>query len=361
MADWRQMLVRPEWPLRKAVETLNAAPAKICLVADDGDHLVGTVTDGDVRRALLAGTTFEAPISAVMNARPLARRTGLSTADLFALYSRCRQHHIRQLPQLDAEGRITGIEVLDGTAVVEDRKPGWVMLMAGGFGKRLAPLTNDTPKPMLTVGDRPILQTILESFQRHGFSRFFISVHYQAQKIKDHFGDGSRFGAEIRYIEEDRPLGTAGALGLVREAVIEPIVVANGDLLTNVDYDELLNYHRSQRADVTLCVREYRVQVPYGTVDLAGRLVARITEKPELRFMVNAAVYVLSPEALREIDEGEVIDMPSLIDRVVDSGGKVVAFPMHEYWLDIGQKAEFAQANSDYGNVFGMTSGGLGR
>lgn len=361
MADWRQMLVRPDWPLKRAVETLNAAPVKICLVADGDNHLVGTVTDGDVRRAILAGTSFEAPIEKIMNARPLAKRAGVSTAELFALYSRCRQHHIRQLPQLDALGRITGIETLDGTAIVEGRKDGWVMLMAGGFGKRLAPLTNDTPKPMLMVGDRPILQTILESFLRHGYSRFFISVHYQAQKIKDYFGDGSRFGAEIRYIEEDRPLGTAGALGLVRDAVIEPIVVANGDLLTNVDYDELLNYHRSQRADVTLCVREYRVQVPYGTVDLAGRLVARITEKPELRFMVNAAVYVLSPEALQEIDQGEPIDMPTLIDRVVDSGGKVVAFPMHEYWLDVGQKAEFAQANADYRTVFGAVPGGLGR
>ncbi|MCF4164176.1 nucleotidyltransferase family protein [Zavarzinia compransoris] len=353
MIDWHEMLIRPDWPLRRAVEVLNSAPLKICLVADGDERLVGTVTDGDVRRALLAGRDFEAPVAEVMNTRPMAKRVGLGTNELFALYSRCRQLHIRHLPVTDAEGRLIGLEPLDRAAINADRRPGWVMLMAGGFGKRLAPLTDDTPKPMLTVGDRPILQTILESFVRHGFRRFFISVHYQAQKIEDHFGDGSRFGVEIRYVHEDEPLGTAGALGLVRDAVTEPIVVANGDLLTNVDYDALLAYHHSQRADITLCVREYRVKVPYGTVDLAGRLVARITEKPELRFLVNAAVYVLSPEALREIEPGAALDMPTLIDRVGETGGKVVAFPMHEYWLDVGQKAEFAQANSDYQSVFG--------
>jgi NDP-sugar pyrophosphorylase family protein len=220
--------------------------------------------------------------------------------------------------------------------------------MAGGLGTRLRPLTEDCPKPMLPVAGKPLLQNILEGFIASGFHRFYISVHYLADVIKKHFGDGERWGITIRYIEEDRPLGTAGALGLLPSVDHLPLIVMNGDLLTRVDFAELLDFHEGQKAEVTVGVREYEMQVPFGVIRSEGQNVVGIVEKPIQRFFVNAGIYVLSPRLVHTVAAGEHLDMPDLIQQVLDRQSPVAMYPIHEYWLDIGRPDDFVRAQLDY-------------
>jgi NDP-sugar pyrophosphorylase family protein len=224
--------------------------------------------------------------------------------------------------------------------------------MAGGLGSRLRPLTDDTPKPLLKIGGKPVLEIIIDNFLAQGFRRFFISINYKSEQIRDHFADGSEWGAEIRYLEEDRRLGTAGSLALIEEPPAAPFVVMNGDLLTKVSFQNLMDFHAEQRSVATMCVREYDFQVPFGVVETDHTKIISIEEKPRQRFLVNAGIYVLNPEALGFISDDTSQDMTYVFESLIKADMETAVFPIREYWLDIGRLDDFEQANSDFENLF---------
>jgi dTDP-glucose pyrophosphorylase len=348
MTHWQQTLVDASSSIRHAIEVIDTAKLQIALIADDDGRLLGTLTDGDVRRAILRGVSLDGPVSDVMNANP---KTARRDDDPAVLLSIMRQHHIHQVPLLDPQWRIVGLETFDHLNRHE-RRPNTVVLMAGGLGTRLLPLTNEMPKPLLHVGHKPILETILEVFVEHGFERFFLSVNYMAEKIESHFGDGSKWGVEIEYLRETERLGTAGALSLLPERPQEPLFVMNGDLLTRLDFSRLLEFHTTNASAATMCVREYEMQVPYGVVKTDGHRIVEIEEKPVERYLVNGGVYVLEPETLDLIPNRTFFDMPDLFSALAERQAETCVFPIREYWMDIGRMEDFDRANGQFAQQF---------
>jgi dTDP-glucose pyrophosphorylase len=345
---WRSALVSPETPAIEAVRIIESARLQIALVVDAEGRLLGTLTDGDVRRAILAGKNLANPVSGIMFTRPT---TAAPETDRESLLSIMQAKVLRHIPIVDACGRLVGLESMMDMLSREEL-PNAVVLMAGGRGQRLRPLTDSCPKPLLRIGDKPILEIILENFISQGFRSFYISINYLAEKVVEHFGDGSRFGVSISYLREDQPLGTAGALTLLPE-LREPFLVMNGDLLTKVNFAHLLDFHASQQGAATMCVRPYTSQIPYGVVHVEGNDLVRIEEKPTQTVFVNAGIYVLSPQALPHIPRGQAFDMPSLFEALMAGKQKTLAFPVREYWIDIGRVGDYEQAQSDYSRHFG--------
>ncbi len=338
--SWKQIVVGPELSLGEALKVLDNVGLRLLLVADESGHLLGTLTDGDVRRALLRQVTLTCPVDKAMNAAPRTVRLGDTREGVRELMERYGLLHI---PLLDAEGRLAGLETYQDLQG-KPEQDAWVFLMAGGFGTRLRPLTDDCPKPMLNVAGRPILEVILERFVAAGFRRFFISVHYLADRIKEHFGDGSRWGVALNYIEEESPLGTGGALGLLPDTGDQPVLLMNGDVLTQLDFGALLDFHCARESALTMCVREYDMQVPFGVVEGDGERVTGIVEKPVHRFFVNAGIYVVSPEAIARARPARRLDMPDLVDELIREDATVSMFPVHEYWIDVGRPDDFETA-----------------
>jgi len=259
-----------------------------------------------------------------------------------------QEESIRHVPLLDGEDRVVDVACM--SELLEQRKlPLSAVVMAGGHGIRLRPLTEDVPKPMLQVGDRPLLERIIEQLSHAGIRRINIAVRYQSEQISNHFGDGQDFGVELNYINEDRPLGTAGALGLMKSPQ-EPILVINGDILTQMDFRAMLVYHQECEADLTVAVRKYDLKVPYGVIESDGAFVQDLVEKPSLSFFVNAGIYLLEPSAYDYVPDGQRFDMTDLIQRLLEGQRPVASFPIVEYWLDIGQPADYAQAQEDVEN-----------
>lgn len=344
MRNWKEIVVSPQTPMRDAIMRIDATGLQIALVLDEQDRLAGVLSDGDVRRAVLQGVDLNAPTAKFMNNSPTAAAASSSSPELLAIM---RRKVLRHLPLVDGQGRVVGLSTMESLLGSLER-PNAVVLMAGGLGTRLLPLTQDCPKPMLPVGGKPILESILESFYEQGFRRFYFSVNYLAQVLKDHFGDGSRWGVEINYLHEDKRLGTAGALSLLPEAPDRPVLVMNGDLLTKVRFDNLLDFHLEHSALGTMAVREYDFQVPYGVVRLDGTNVLAIEEKPVQRFFVNAGIYVLSPQAVSLIPRDTFFDMPTLFEQLMQAGHTTSAYPLREYWLDIGRIEEFERAQREW-------------
>lgn len=344
MADWKDVVVAADRPLLDVIEVVTRAGLQVALVTSADNRLVGVVTDGNIRRALLARRNLQMPVSEVMTLSPASVLVGTARSELLALMRQKQLHH---LPLVDAEGRLVGLSTLDSLLGPELR-PNWVVLMAGGKGKRLAPLTDDTPKPLLRVGGKPILENILESLAEQGFRRIFLSVNFKAQMIRDHFGSGERWGVEVDYLHEDEDLGTAGALSLLSSVPEAPILVMNGDLVTLANFGSLLRFHEEQAATATMAVREYEVQVPFGVVQLSGDRIASIVEKPVHKCFVNAGIYVLSPSALASIPGQSFFHMTSLFEALIAAGHLTAAYPLREYWLDIGHLAEFERAKREW-------------
>jgi dTDP-glucose pyrophosphorylase len=339
--------IDPERSLREAMHHMDRGGAGIVLVVDKGRRLLGTVTDGDVRRAILANLDLGRPVSVILerktgtrHAKPITAALGQKRASYLALLKR---HSILHLPLVDGEGRVSGLVTMD--QLVPDRPlPLQAVVMAGGKGSRLMPLTEDTPKPMLHVGDRPVLEIIIDQLKQAGIRQVTLATHHQAEKIEAHFGDGKQFGVALSYVAEDRPLGTVGGLSLVEPPASTTLVI-NGDILTQVDFRAMLAFHQEHRADLTVAVRHYEMRVPYGVVECDGVEVKGISEKPSKGFFVNAGIYLLEPGVYRFIPkDGQRFDMTDLIHVLVQGGRPVVSFPVREYWLDIGQQADFEQA-----------------
>lgn len=350
MKRWQDGVVAENTPIFDAIEAMNQASTGICLVCDGDGRLLGTITDGDIRRALLARIGLDQPAGRVMNPRPQTAPASSPPATRLALM---RQTKVHQLP-LVQDGRVVGLALLDDLIGADSsHRDNWVVLMAGGQGKRLRPLTETLPKPLIQVGDRPVMETILDNLISHGFRRFLLSVNYKAEMIERHFGDGSRWNVEIRYLRETCPLGTAGPLGLIHEPLDAPLVVMNGDVLTRVDFSELLDHHTRDRAKATMGVRKYEFQLPFGVVRIGGDgAILDIAEKPCHEVFVNAGIYVLDPTVLPLIPPGQAFDMPALFEKVLAQGDRAGVFPIHEYWMDIGRLDDLEQANREFDQVF---------
>lgn len=338
------ILVKPDASLRDAIACIDNSGLKLALIAHENGCLAGILTDGDVRRAMLRNFDLSTPVSEVMNSKPITAHISTPIRELLVLMRRDVLHHI---PLLDDNQKLVDVVTIDELSGLSER-PNWVVLMAGGLGERLRPLTNDCPKPMLRIGGKPILESIVESFVDQGFRKFYLSVNYLAEAIQDYFGDGHRHGVEIRYLHEKKKLGTAGGLSLLPECPSNPLVVMNGDLLTRVRFDQMLCFHEEHASMATMAIREYNIQIPYGVVNVDGIRIASIDEKPLQRFFVNAGIYALSPEALRFIPADMAFDMPSLFEKLQASGQLTSGFPLREYWLDIGRLEDFERAQNEW-------------
>lgn len=348
MKDWHHTLLSPNATILDALQMLNNAGCQICLVVDDTHRLLGSITDGDIRRGILVGIDMTQSVKKVMNPHPRWSSPDSPTSKLLEIM---RAHTVRHLPLLDRDGRVVGLARLDDLSTPTPSKDNAVILMAGGQGKRLRPLTEDTPKPLLPVGGRPILERILEELIAQGFRRFHMSVNYRAEMIIAHFGDGKKWGVDIDYIHEDQPLGTAGPLGLLPDTGPLPIIVMNGDLLTQVNLPHLLDYHQQRGAHASMGVRKYDFQVPFGVVRLDGDEMIGIDEKPTHEFFVNAGIYTLEPSVLKLITPGQPMDMPALFQLARAKDLRTIAFPIHEYWMDIGRLDDFDKANAEIGHI----------
>lgn len=346
MKSWRNALVNSDATLEQAIEVLDKAALRIALVVDSKDKLLGTLTDGDVRRALLKHLSLETPVAEVMNSHPKTAEKSWTKNRILAVMEK---YELLQLPMVDGAGRVVGLANLHDI-LNKQRHDNPVFLMAGGFGTRLRPLTNNCPKPMLKVGDKPILEQILMSFVETGFHRFYISTHYMPEVIRDYFGNGEKWGVSIQYIHEEEPLGTGGALGLLPHGEIDlPLFMMNGDLLTSLNPHSFLEFHQSHDAIATMCVREYEHQIPYGVITSEGAEIKSMVEKPVHRFFVNAGIYLLDPSLVKSVSSGLRIDMPTLLEQQISGGKTVNMFPIHEYWLDIGRMDDFQKAQSESG------------
>jgi dTDP-glucose pyrophosphorylase len=343
-----EVLARPTQSIREVLQIIDQSGIQIAIITTENRYLQGTVTDGDIRRGILEGIDLDEPVSTVMNEDPI---TAPPQEERQSLISTMRARRIHQIPLVDREGRVVGVEVLDDLLESEAR-PNPVVLMAGGLGTRLRPLTKDCPKPLLEVGGKPILETILEGFVAHGFQQFYISVNYMSGMIEDHFGDGSDWNVDITYLHEDERLGTAGSLSLLPERPKETMIVMNGDLLTKLNFAHLLDFHHEHEAIATMCVREHETQVPYGVIETDDQYMEGIEEKPIERYFVNAGIYVLEPETLDHVPENEFFDMPDLFERVIEDDRKATVFPVREYWQDVGRKEDFQRVNGEYSDVF---------
>jgi len=347
MEQWRQILIGPEQSVRDALELLNKTALRIALVISTEQRLLGVVTDGDIRRGLLRNCSLASPVSDVMNAEPVTADSSATRRELTRLMNK---HGILSVPLLQ-DGRIVGIELLHQREL-SPRYENPVFLMAGGFGTRLRPLTDDCPKPLLKVGEKPILEIVLQSFIRCGFRNFYISLHYMPEQIQQYFGDGSRWNVSIKYIYEQSPLGTGGALGLLPADLPDlPLILMNGDLLTTVDFEQLLQFHEKNGADATMCVRDYEYQVPFGVISGDGNKVTAIVEKPVQRLFVNAGIYVINPAVRKKVASNQRIDMPTLLENSIAADKNVLMFPVHEYWLDIGRIDDYQRAQIDVMNL----------
>lgn len=340
-----------------AVALIDRNAQGVALVVDQRRRLLGVVTDGDIRRAILAGLDLDLPVQRLLEKKPPTTETsgwtspphGPITAPIGTLDAELLRlmnlHEVRHIPLLEPDGEVMDVALLADLAK-EIALPVTAMIMAGGYGKRLQPLTDNLPKPMLPVGDKPLMERVIEQLRSAGIRRVNVATHYRREAITSHFGDGRRFGVEIHYMEEEHPLGTAGAIAQL-EATEEPLLVVNGDILTSVDFRAMLDFHRELGADTTVAVRHHEFNVPYGVVETDGVEITGISEKPVVRHFINAGIYLLGPEACQHIPNDQRFDMPDLITWLLAEGRRVVSFPIHEYWLDIGQHADYLQAQAD--------------
>ena len=342
------LLITENTKIKEALKIIDKGAIRIALVVDNNKKLLGTLSDGDIRRGLLKNHTLEDSIKELYFKTPI---TALYSESKERIIQKAIKNQIYQIPIVDENNILVDIVNL-ATLLKTTNKRNRVILMAGGLGTRLRPLTEDTPKPMLKVGNKPILETIIKNFASHGFVNITISLNYKGDIIKDYFKDGSDFGVNIDYIEENSRLGTAGALSLLKDKPNEPFFVMNGDLLTNVNFEHLHNYHIATNSIATMCVREYDFQVPYGVVNIKDSKIISIEEKPTHKFFVSAGIYMLSSEVLNYIPKNEFYDMPTLFEKLISLNRNTVSFPLREYWLDIGRMEEYKKANDEYDSVF---------
>jgi dTDP-glucose pyrophosphorylase len=346
--DWKNVLISPQTKIQETIKIIDLHALQIAIVINQDNRLLGTVTDGDIRRGILKGVSLDTPVEQIMNKRPIAIP---EIKDKKSILNILKMNKLRHLPVIDDSGCVIGIERLEDL-LHSSKSESWIVIMAGGLGSRLRPLTNNCPKPMLPIGDKPLLETSLNHFIEQGFCQFYFSINYQAEQIKTYFGDGSKWGVAIHYLHEDRKMGTVGSLSLFPIKTDKPIIVMNGDILTKVNFEQLINFHLEHQVQATVAVRTYDVQVPYGVVKVNKDRLMGFEEKPVYTSFINAGVYVLNPAVLNKIPRNSYFDMNQLLAIMLANDEEIAIFPIREYWLDIGEIEDFNQAKLDFHEVF---------
>jgi dTDP-glucose pyrophosphorylase len=336
------VVISPTTSIAEAIALLDKAGTGALVLCTGGRILCGLLTDGDIRRAVLQGKSMDAPCITIASRKPVIAWHSISKGEALHLMN---QHDIHHLPVVDAENRVMEF-LLRKDLVADMRLDLSAVIMAGGYGKRLLPLTESVPKPMLPVGDRPLLELTIQQLRRSGIRDVNLTTHYLPECIVNHFGDGEGFGVNLNYLKEDHPMGTAGGLKQMKRPD-GTFLVINGDILTGVPFHEMLVYHRKHGAMLTVGVRKYEMQVPFGVVECDDVRITKLQEKPSLSFFINAGTYLLEPSACDYIPEGRPFDMTDLMQKLLDAGRPVVGFPIMEYWLDIGKQEDYQQAQED--------------
>ena len=341
---WRAALLPENTTLQQAIRCLDASGLQIAIITRPNGHLVGTLTDGDIRRGLLRGLTLNSPVDDILHREPLVAPPQWGRETVLQLMQANKVH---QLPVLDEQRRVVGLHLWDDLLAPAQRA-NTMVVMAGGRGVRLLPHTAHCPKPLLPVGGKPMLEHIIERAKAEGFRHFVLAIHYLGHMIEDHFGDGAKLHVEIEYLREQQPLGTAGALGLLQRRPAAPFLVTNGDVLTDIRYGELLDFHCRYNAAATMAVRLHEWQHPFGVVKTNGVDIIGFEEKPVSRSHINAGIYVLEPKALDLLGPDEHCDMPTLFERLQTKAERAIVYPMHEPWLDVGRPHDLKLARETH-------------
>jgi dTDP-glucose pyrophosphorylase len=342
--DWRATVLPLGSTIQQAIHSLETSSMQIVLAVSGGYKLEGTLTDGDIRRAFLKGHHLESAIDVVIHRNPLVVPPEIGRDLVLQLM---KINRIHQLPIVSPGGEVVGLHVWD-SIITPDAIENLMIIMAGGKGTRLRPHTENCPKPLLEVGGKPMLEHILERAAGDGFKNFVISLHYLGGMIEDYFGDGSNYGVSIDYLNEDEPLGTAGSLSLLAKTPDLPFIVTNGDVLTDIHYNEFLDFHIRHEAKATMAVRQHEIQNQFGVVRTNGVEIEAFEEKPIYRSHVNAGIYVLNPDVLSYLEHKQHCDMPLLFDRIKKNSGRTIVYPMHEPWLDVGRPEDLASARKKH-------------
>ena len=337
---WKKALLHPSALIKEAIQVLSDSSLKIVLIADENLILIGTITDGDIRRGLLKGLSINSAISEVINQKPTVVPQGFPKAEVLRIMA---ANKIFQIPVVDEDRRLVDLHLWDELSCPTTRD-NTILIMAGGKGTRLLPKTEKTPKPMLRLGGKPILEHIIEQAKQEGFSRFILAIHHLGEVIEEYFGDGKSLGVKISYVKEEIPLGTAGALSLIEPKPLGPIIVTNGDVLTEIKYGDLLDFHVQNNAKATMAVQVHEAHIPYGVVQTKGVFITGFEEKPTQKFLVNAGVYVIEQDCLVFLQEGKNTSMPNLFESLRIHNLPTLAYLIHESWIDIGGHEEFAAA-----------------
>ncbi|WP_026882562.1 nucleotidyltransferase family protein [Clostridium akagii] len=341
----KNLLINYNDSILRAMQLINLNSKGILFVVDDDSKLVGTITDGDIRRAILSGLPLNMDISKIYNGNCIYCNKDISANEVKKHFI---EKKIKLLPVVDANKTIVNyFEIDDLIDYNKLEKENTVFIMAGGLGTRLSPLTDDLPKPMLKVGNKPILQTIIEQFRNYGFKNILISINYKADVIENYFRDGKDFDVSIKYIKETKRLGTAGSIKLAKQYLNKPFFVINGDILTNVNYYNLLHYHNENNYEMTIGSRIYETQIPYGVLNIDESCVTSLVEKPTINHLVSGGLYVLNPDIIDNIPDNEYFDITQLIDKLIHKKERVGSFPITDYWMDIGKVEDFYKANKD--------------
>jgi dTDP-glucose pyrophosphorylase len=340
---WRQAILPVKTTIQHAIRSLDQTSIKIVMVVNHLGELEGTISDGDIRRGLLKGLDLNSPITSVIHRNALVVTPEMGRELVLQLMG---ANKIQQIPIVNESRQVVGVHLWDEITTAPAR-PNLMIIMAGGMGTRLRPFTETCPKPLLPIAGKPMLEHIIERAKLEGFSHFVLAVHYLGHMIQSHFGDGEKLGVHIDYLNEKSPLGTAGALGLLSPRPTVPFVVTNGDVITDIRYAEFLDFHVRHQAMATMAVRLHEWQHPFGVVQTRGIEIVGFEEKPVTRSHINAGVYALEPEALNLLSEDAHCDMPTLFERLQANSMRIVAYPMHEPWLDVGRPDDLRIANSD--------------
>jgi len=343
MRDWRPSRLSLQDSLLTAMDIINRTSLGIALVVDEHDRLLGTIVDGDIRRAVLRGLNLQSSAGDAMRGNPVTAQAGQAPE---AYLNLMLAHKILQLPIVGPSGAVVSLVLLND---LHAELAGGLkaVIMAGGLGMRLRPLTDAVPKPMLPVGDRPMMEHVLDHLRQSGIHEVVVATHYKGEMIQDHFGDGASLGMAIRYVNEKQQYGTIGGLRLVREQFTGPFLVINGDVLTTLDFSAMRIFHCQHQAEMTVAVRKHDLHVPYGVVQVEGSSVVGLDEKPTMDLFINAGIYLINPEVIDAIPEGQQFDATDLILTLIHSQRRVEAFPILEYWKDIGHHPDYEQANAD--------------
>ncbi|MDC0393510.1 nucleotidyltransferase family protein [Candidatus Pelagibacter sp.] len=336
--------------ISEALKKISDGGIKIALVVDKKDKLLGTLTDGDIRRGLLRGLDLKSSIEDIFYKNPIIAKTSYPKNETIKL---AMSKQVDQIPIVDDQGKIKDIYLLK-KFLSPSAKRNKVVLMAGGMGRRLLPLTQNTPKPMLKIGNKPLLHTIVDNFKKSGFSNFIMCLNYKSKVIKNYFGDGKKFGVKIEYLIEKKKMGTIGALSMLKGKFNDALFIMNGDLLTNLDFEKMLDFHVNNNSKATMCVRKYNINLPYGEAKIRNTKLISIVEKPIHKFFVNAGIYILEPECINLVPK-KFYDMTLLFKKILAKNKKIITFPLEEYWLDIGRSKDFEKAKLEYKSIFKNT------